>query len=47
VLLAETALAMQERGPKAKIIELPGIGHAPIIMDEKQIAIVKDFLLGD
>jgi pimeloyl-ACP methyl ester carboxylesterase len=47
VLLAETALAMQERGPRAKIIELPGIGHAPIIMDEKQIAIVKDFLLGD
>ncbi|MCC6923760.1 MAG: alpha/beta hydrolase [Nitrosomonas sp.] len=47
VLLAETALAMQARGPKAKIIELPNIGHAPILLDEKQMAIVKDFLFGD
>jgi len=45
VLLAKTATEMQQRGPKAKIIELPGIGHAPILLDNKQIAIVKDFLL--
>jgi len=38
---------MQARGPKAKIIELPNIGHAPILLDEKQMAIVKDFLFGD
>jgi len=44
VLLEETAAEMQERGPKAKIIELPGIGHAPILLDKKQIEIVRDFL---
>lgn len=44
VLLAETAKEMQQCGPKAKIIELPGIGHAPILLDEEQIAIVEDFL---
>ena len=45
VLMASTATEMQLRGPKAKIIELPGIGHAPILLDNKQIAIVKNFLL--
>jgi len=45
VLLEETAVQMQERGPKTKVVELPGIGHAPILLDEEQIAIVKNFLL--
>ena len=45
VLLAETALEMQHRGPKAKIIELPGVGHAPILLDDKQILMVNNFLL--
>tara|TARA_R110002073_G_scaffold281321_2_gene445577 strand:+ start:2262 stop:3149 length:888 start_codon:yes stop_codon:yes gene_type:complete len=45
VLLAETAVTMQARGTKAEIIELSGIGHAPILMDRKQIAIVKNSLL--
>jgi len=26
-------------------VELPGIGHAPTLMHEDQIAIVRDFLL--
>lgn len=47
VLLSETAAQMQNRGPKAKLVELPGIGHAPVLLDEKQIAIVKDFLCHD
>jgi pimeloyl-ACP methyl ester carboxylesterase len=45
VLLEKTATEMQLRGPKAEIVELPGIGHAPILLDNKQIAIVKNFLL--
>ncbi|SER43273.1 Pimeloyl-ACP methyl ester carboxylesterase [Nitrosomonas sp. Nm51] len=45
VLLAETAAQMQQRGPHATVINFPGIGHAPILLDEKQISIVKDFLL--
>ncbi|MDH5553471.1 MAG: alpha/beta hydrolase, partial [Nitrosomonas sp.] len=45
VLNIETAKEMQMRGPKAKVIELQGVGHAPILLDELQIGIVKDFLL--
>ncbi|MEC4720996.1 alpha/beta hydrolase [Noviherbaspirillum sp. CPCC 100848] len=41
----ETALAMAARGPKARLVELPGVGHAPTLMKEQQIRIVRDFLL--
>lgn len=40
-----TAMAMMQRGPHAKLIELPGVGHAPTFKHENQIAIAKDFLL--
>jgi pimeloyl-ACP methyl ester carboxylesterase len=43
----ETALEMMRRGPKAKLVEFPGIGHAPMLMAEDQIAVVRDFLLTD
>ena len=46
VLHPDIAAAMQVRGPKAQVIELPGIGHAPMLVSDDQIAIVKDFLLG-
>jgi pimeloyl-ACP methyl ester carboxylesterase len=36
---------MTRRGPKAKLVELPGIGHAPALLREDQIGIVRDFLL--
>jgi len=45
LLSRETAQAMTQRGPQAKLMELPGIGHAPTLMHEDQIAIVRDFLL--
>lgn len=45
VLLAETAQEMRRRGPKADFIELEGIGHAPTLMSESQIATVRDWLL--
>lgn len=45
VLHPDIAAAMQVRGPKAQVIELPGIGHAPMLVSDDQIAIVKDFLL--
>jgi pimeloyl-ACP methyl ester carboxylesterase len=35
---------MTQLGPKAKLVELPGIGHAPTLMHEDQIAIVREFL---
>ena len=40
-----TVCAMTERGPKAKLIEFPGIGHAPALMADDQIAVVRDWLL--
>jgi len=45
LLSRETAQAMTQRGPKAKLVELPGIGHAPTLMHGDQIAIVREFLL--
>jgi pimeloyl-ACP methyl ester carboxylesterase len=41
----ETAEAMTLRGPKAKLIEVPGVGHAPALVEEDQIGTVRDFLL--
>lgn len=45
LLRAPDAHAMTERGPRAKLVEFAGIGHAPALMAEDQIAIVRDFLL--
>lgn len=39
------AEAMTSRGPRAKLVEFPGIGHAPALMAEDQIAVIRDFLL--
>jgi pimeloyl-ACP methyl ester carboxylesterase len=36
---------MTRRGPKAKLVELPGIGHAPTLLHADQIAIVREFLV--
>lgn len=41
----DTLVQMGESGPRAKVVEIPGVGHAPMLMDDAQIAIVKDFLL--
>jgi len=40
------ALAMTQRGPRARLIEFPGVGHAPALMAPEQIATVRGFLLG-
>ena len=45
LLKRETWLDMAKRGPKAKLVEFPGIGHAPMLMAEDQIAVIRDFLL--
>lgn len=44
LLLAQTAQEMTRRGPKAKLVEFAGIGHAPMLMEGEQIAVVKEFL---
>jgi hypothetical protein len=36
---------MTRRGPKAKVVGIDGVGHAPTLMHADQISIVRDFLL--
>ena len=45
MLPRDTAAKMATRGPRAKVVEIPGVGHAPTLLHEDQIAIVRDFLL--
>jgi pimeloyl-ACP methyl ester carboxylesterase len=40
------ALAMTERGPRARLLEFAGIGHAPALMAADQIAAIRGFLVG-
>ena len=41
-----TIAQMASRGPRAKVVEIAGVGHAPTLIHADQIAIVRDFLLG-
>ena len=45
VLLAETAQTMTTTGPRARLDVLAGIGHAPTLMSDDEIALVGDWLL--
>jgi len=45
VLPRDVALEMQKHGPQANLAEFAGIGHAPALMSEDQIAAVEAFLL--
>ena len=45
LLSHDTAEAMTKRGPKAELIEIPAVGHAPTFLTESQIEIAKQFLL--
>jgi pimeloyl-ACP methyl ester carboxylesterase len=41
----QTAAEMARRGPKVKVVEIRGVGHAPTLLQPDQIAVVRDFLL--
>jgi pimeloyl-ACP methyl ester carboxylesterase len=45
LLTRDTVAQMAARGPRAKAVEIPGVGHAPTLIHADQIAIVRDFLL--
>jgi pimeloyl-ACP methyl ester carboxylesterase len=45
LLLDSTVRRMRERGPGIKLVEFPGVGHAPWLMSEDQIRPIADFLL--
>ena len=46
LLSRDVAEAMTKRGPMAKLVEFAGVGHAPWLASEDQIAPARDFLLG-
>ena len=45
LLSAATAQAMTQRGPKARLVQFDGVGHAPMLVQPGQVAAVRDFLL--
>lgn len=44
LLTGEIARAMTRRGPGARLVTFPEAGHAPALMSEEQIRVVRDFL---
>jgi pimeloyl-ACP methyl ester carboxylesterase len=46
LLTPDTAGQMALRGPRAKVVEIGGVGHAPTLLHDDQIVIVREFLLG-
>ncbi len=47
LLTPQTALAMTERGPRARLVEFAGVGHAPTFVADDQVQAVLDFLFSD
>ncbi|APW42736.1 alpha/beta fold hydrolase [Rhodoferax saidenbachensis] len=45
LLSPHTAQQMTERGPKARLVEFAGIGHAPTLIADDQVQAVASFLL--
>lgn len=45
LLTRDTWQQMGERGPRARLAEIPGVGHAPMFLDEAQIAVAREFLV--
>jgi pimeloyl-ACP methyl ester carboxylesterase len=47
LLTRSTAQEMARRGPRARCIEFAGVGHAPTLVSEDQIEVVREFLSAD
>lgn len=45
LLTLETAEAMTQRGPRARLVQFAGVGHAPTLVADDQVAAVRGFLL--
>jgi pimeloyl-ACP methyl ester carboxylesterase len=45
LLAHETAQAMTQRGPRARLVEFAGVGHAPMLVQPEQRQAVREFLL--
>jgi pimeloyl-ACP methyl ester carboxylesterase len=46
LLSTATAQEMGRRGPQARLVEFAGVGHAPTLIADDQVAAVATFLLG-
>ena len=44
LLASETAREMSERGPKPRVLEFAGVGHAPMLLARDQVDAVVDFV---
>ena len=44
LLSAAIAQTMTTRGPRARVAEIPHVGHAPMLLSPDQVALVVDFL---
>ena len=44
LLSRESVAQMEARGPKARSVEIPDVGHAPMFLDDAQVGVVHDFL---
>lgn len=47
LLLTKTAAEMAQRGPKAQVVEFPGCGHAPALLDAAQIDPIRQWLASE
>ena len=47
LLTRATAEEMTRRGPRARLVEFAGVGHAPMFFHEDQISVLRQFLLED
>jgi pimeloyl-ACP methyl ester carboxylesterase len=45
LLSVATAQAMTQRGPRARLVQFDGVGHAPMLVQPEQVTAVRDFLL--
>ena len=44
LLSRATADRMAKTGPKAQVVEIEGVGHAPALMNEAQVALLREFI---
>lgn len=44
LLTRDVAYAMTQRGPRAKVVEFPDVGHAPALMDHRQVGTIGHWL---
>jgi pimeloyl-ACP methyl ester carboxylesterase len=44
LITRETTQRMSERGPRADVVEIAGVGHAPTLIHDDQIQLVRRFL---